>query len=221
MIVSKIMEIDFKDIENRIEKCSYLDALIENFLKTNKIHLSLIESKKHLDYTIIYLINKYPSVAQDINDIHNNNKSYGEKSILLASNIKKKSPYNEVTGIFNIVCTYAHLLSSIQLKITKPLISKQNKFRSGGKLVLSSKGSFEYVGEVNNIISYINMNISTELNKMSNHHSAFSYYGTIEYTNFYQKGETYNNFDKFDKKRDDVVQLLTKLQYNVKIINDE
>lgn len=64
--------LDFKLLD--IQLCgnyTYLHPLIDHWLDAKKFHLSIIESKKHLDYTVLYIVKKHHELIDVMNAFYN------------------------------------------------------------------------------------------------------------------------------------------------------
>jgi len=63
--------LDFKLLDIQLGgDYSYLNSLIDHYIQNKKFHLSLVESKKHLDYTVLYIVKKHPEIMEPMSKLY-------------------------------------------------------------------------------------------------------------------------------------------------------
>lgn len=224
------MEIDFKDIENRIELCKYLDPLIDDFIATNTLHLSLIQFKKHFDYMMIYLTHKYSRITADINQIfkafnlndydkvNSWNKSQWD---LFHSKLKSQPEYLTCKSLYDLVNMYAYLLIPIEIKIRNPSMSKAGKIKGHGYIYIQFKylaWTYEYARHIH----FIKRELFDNLPKIGDLCRETAYkdgrYNFIKLTVATKSEDDYIN--KFKTKRDEIITFLQKSHFKVNVKED-
>lgn len=214
------MELDFKDIEARTEKFIYLNPLIDNCINTNKFHLSIIESKKHFDYTIIYLLQSYPTIAKDINNLYNAMAKLDTTQIdKIRNDLWLQDLYKNKTILYSLVNMYAYLLNPLILEISKPVLAKNNKVRKIGSITLTihdSNKNYTSISDINNILAYFRNEILYSLKSKIN--TQWKYGRFIDFLPLYYRGqENVQDFEKFNKLVSEVTLMIQKLGYNIKV----
>lgn len=204
-------EIDFKDIASRIESCKYLDTLIDNFIKTNTLHLSLVESKKHVDYTFMYLSNIYPRIQSDANKLYNillKNSYNGTRDI--EKELLVVDEYINLSKMYDITILFTYLLMPIKIYIKYPTLHmKKNTIKGIDSLSLEL---YRIFGNHINGINFIKKEITNILNNIDEYQLSFTG-DDFKFRQLFSRGEVYD--DKLKKKFNDLVTLLQKATYNI------
>ena len=141
--------IDFKFLDmhtNKTDLC-YLEPLIEHYLQTRKFHMTIVESKRNLDYFILYIVDKYPSLIMIINKLHDAmmtlvDLSYANQTWLLNKMNYIKLDFNliedikDINYLYDMICIFCFYSIPQAIKIIHiiPKVNKNGKIKIVGKL---------------------------------------------------------------------------------------
>lgn len=171
--------IDFKFLDMHTDKMdlSYLDPLIGHYLQTRKFHVTIVESKKNIDYFILYIVDKYPQLVNIINKLHNemitikdflyptqnwlNNRiNFIKLDFNLLEDIK------DINYLYDIIVAFCFFNTPQAINIVhiKPKATKNGKIKVQGKLFidfLCKYNNLSYFG----IFPCLENEIFNEINK--------------------------------------------------------
>lgn len=171
--------IDFKLIDMYVDKAdlSYLDPLIEHYLETRKFHMTMVESKKNLDYFILYIIDKYPSLISIINKLHNEMLTIEDFSYPTLTWIDNRINFikldfnllediKDINYLYDMIVAFCffNIPQAIKIVHVKPKVTKNGKIKIQGRLFvdfLCKYNNCSYFG----IFPYLENEIFNEINK--------------------------------------------------------
>lgn len=219
-------KIDLKLIDMTIDKneMKYLDPLIEHFLKSKTMTLSLVESKKHLEYTVIYLLDKHSNIDNFIQDLYTIfsadhhcvttcSETY-KKIIIVRKNFL--SLYDNFRAFYDLIELFAFLQIPIRLHARKPTLTKKNQVNKSDCMYV-----YYWKPLINadflRYLKYFGKELAMHMKTVDSQvtYNNFSY--TISLTNIYNRYDLYD--DRFINKQNEIINILQKQNYQVKVID--
>lgn len=213
-------ELDFKDMACRTERFPYLDPLIEVFIKTKKIPLSLIESKKYLDYTIIYLCDIYSQITKNITELY---------QIMLDKDVQKVklyrqqhlmvTPYQDFNNLYYIIEAYSYFLLPLILKKQNATQTKTKKLKTPDHLSLMLWHTFP---ELTNywIVSFIKRQMTEIIRQFTgcNYLNLDSNAQSVFFPSLYTTQDTFEIYnEKTNKRFNEIVATFQKEGFKLQI----
>ena len=156
---------------------SYLTPLFEHYLQTRKFHMTIVESKKNLDYFILFIVERYPQLVNIINKLHNDMLTledflYPTQTWLINRINFIKLEFNLLEDIKDINYLYDMIIAfcfyntpnSIKIIHIIPKITKNGKVKVQGKLFIDFLCKYSYQSYFG-IFPYLEDEIFNEINK--------------------------------------------------------
>lgn len=197
------------------EEYKHLNPLIEYFLEKKEIQLIFYQTKKNLDYVILYLTENDSNLIPYIQNIYNlygkgriSNLTFEMYDNLIELKKEFLKEYEDFLNLYYLIEMFAFLESSIKLFVRDPKISKNNKVIQSGNIIISFENPFYYTYNlpflkyfVNEVKNYIITNYKCE--KVNQ----YIYFDTL-----YKKSDIYD--DQFYQRTGFVANALKSLNYH-------